>query len=120
MLPLFAMQLAFMGFAQSLPQGLYMQYVAGLNSVDYSTRYAFMKTLVLATAAVYLLNTLQGSVNFGAIRSSTSVDGLRYDTSFPASGAAYQGLITQFSNIKTELMRTAIDMVRGVVAFVSL
>ena len=120
MLPLFAMQLAFMGFAQSLPQGLYMQYVAGLNSVDYNTRYAFMQQLVLATAAIYLLNTLQGSINFGMVRQATSVDGLRYDQSYPSSGAAYQGLITQFTNMQTQLMRTAIDCVRGVVAYISL
>ena len=120
MLPLFAMQLAFMGFAQSLPQGLYMQYVAGLNSVDYNTRYAFMQQLVLATAAIYLLNTLQGSINFGMVRQATSVDGLRYDQSYPSSGAAYQGLITQFTNMQTQLMRTAIDACRGVLAFISL
>ena len=120
MLPLFAMQLAFMGFAQSLPQGLYMQYVAGLNSVDYSTKYSFMKTLVLATAAVFALNTLQGSVNFGMVRQATSVDGLRYDQSFPSSGAAYQGLITQFTNMRNQLMRTAIDAVRGIIAYISL
>ena len=120
MLPLFAMQLAFMGFAQSLPQGLYMQYVAGLNALDYSTRYGFMKRLVLATAAIYLLNTLQGSINFGMVRQATSVDGLRYDQSYPSSGAAYQGLITQFTNIRDQLMRTAIDSVRGIVAYISL
>ena len=120
MLPLFAMQLAFMGFAQSLPQGLYMQYVAGLNSVDYNTRYAFMQQLVLATAAIYLLNTLQGSIHFGMVRQATSVDGLRYDQSYPSSGAAYQGLITQFTNMQTQLMRTAIDACRGVLAFISL
>jgi hypothetical protein len=120
MLPLFAMQLAFMGFAQSLPGGMYMQYIAGLNQVDYSTRFSFMRTLVLATAAIYLLNTLQGSVNFGAIRQATSVDGLRYDTSFPNTGAAYGGLLQTFTNMQSQLLRTAIDMVRGVVAFVSL
>lgn len=120
MLPLFAMQLAFMGFAQSLPQGLYMQYVAGLNQLDLNTRWAFMKTLVLSTAAVYALNTVQGSVNFGIVRQATSVDGLRYDTSYPSSGAAYGGLITNFQNQRDALLRTAVDLVRGVVAWISL
>ena len=120
MLPLFAMQLAFMGFAQSLPGGLYMQYIAGLNQVDYNTRWAFMRTLVLSTAAIYLLNTLQGSVNFGAIRQAASVDGLRYDTSFPNTGAAYGGLIQTFTNQRDTLLRSAVDLVRGTLAFVSL
>jgi hypothetical protein len=120
MLPLFAMQLAFMGFAQSLPQGLYMQYIAGLNSVDYNTRFAFMKLLVLSAAAVYLLPILQGSVNFGQTRRATSVDGLRYDVGYSATGAAYIGLINQFTTQRDTLLRTAIDLVRGVVAFISL
>lgn len=120
MLPLFAMQLAFMGFAQSLPGGLYMQYIAGLNQVDYDTRWAFMKTLVLSTAAVYALNSVQGTINYGAIRQATSVDGLRYDVSYPNSGAAFGGIIQNFANQRDTLLRTAVDMVRGVVAFISL
>lgn len=120
MLPLFAMQLAFMGFAQSLPQALWFQYVAGLDSLDYQSRYAFMKTLVLATAAIYLLRILQGSINFGVTRQATSVDGLRYETSYPKDGAAYIGLINQFQQQQQQLMRTAIDLVRGVPAFFSL
>ena len=120
MLPLFAMQLAFMGFAQSLPQAMWMQYVAGLDSLDYGSRYAFMKTLVLATAGIYLLRTLQGSINFGATRQATSVDGLRYETSYPKDGAAYAGLIMQWQQQQTQLLRTAVDLVRGAPAFFSL
>lgn len=120
MLPLFAMQLAFMGFAQSLPNALYFQYVAGLDSLDYQSRYAFMLTLVLSEAAVIALGILQGTVNFGAIRQATSVDGLRYDVSYPNTGAAFGGLIMQFTHQRDELMRTAIDLVRGAPAFFSL
>ena len=36
MLPLFAMQLAFMGFAESIPGGLWFQYTAGLNNSEYN------------------------------------------------------------------------------------
>jgi len=120
MLPLFAMQLAFMGFAQSLPQGMYMQYIAGLDQTDLSTRWSFMKTLVLSQAALILLNILQGSVNYGAIRQATSVDGLRYDVSYPNSGAAYGGLIQNFQNQRDSLLQVAIEQVRGVVAWISL
>jgi hypothetical protein len=120
MLPLFAMQLAFMGFAQSLPQALYFQYIAGLDALDYASKYAFMKTLVLSAAAVIVLGILQGTVNYGAIRQATSVDGLRYDTSYPSTGAAYGGLILTFKNQRDELLRTAIDLVRGAPAFFSL
>lgn len=120
MLPLFAMQLAFMGFAQSLPQAMYMQYIAGLDQTDLCTRWSFMKTLVLTQAAIILLNILQGSVNFGAIRQATSVDGLRYDVSYPNTGAAYGGLIQTFQNQRDSLMKIAVDMVRGVVAWISL
>jgi hypothetical protein len=120
MLPLFAMQLAFMGFAQSLPNAMYFQYVAGLDSLDYQSRYAFMLTLVLSEAAIIALGILQGTVNYGAIRQATSVDGLRYDVSYPNTGAAYGGLIMQFTNQRNELMTTAIDLVRGAPAFFSL
>lgn len=119
MLPLFAMQLTFMGFAQTVPQALWFQYVAGLDSLDYASRYAFMKTLVLSEAAVIALGIAQGSVNFGAIRQSVSVDGLRYDVGYPTNGAAYSGLIMNFKNQRDDLLRTAIDLVRGGVAFVS-
>jgi hypothetical protein len=120
MLPLFAMQLAFMGFATSLPQALWYQYSAGLDANDYATRFSFMKTLVLATAAVWTLNILQGSINFGTIRRATSVDGLRYEQAWPNSGAAYAGLISSFTRQRDELLRSAIDLVRGAPAFISL
>lgn len=113
MLPLFALELSFMGFAQSLPQALWMQYTAGLGPVEYSTRFAFMKTLVLAQAALLLLPVLQGSINYGVIRSSTSVDGLRYDQSFPSNGAAYSGLISSFTAMYNDLIDRAKQLVGG-------
>ena len=42
MLPLFAMQLAFMGFAESIPGGLWFQYTAGLNNSDYNGRFSML------------------------------------------------------------------------------
>lgn len=120
MLPLFALQLSLVGFAESLPQALYFQYTAGLSPIDYTTRYAFIKTLVLSAAAVYLLQILQGSVNFGVIRQSTSVDGLKYESSYPSSGAAYSGIIMAFANQRDTLLRACIDLVRGGPTMISL
>lgn len=120
MLPLFAMQLAFMGFATSLPQAIWLQYLAGLTPVDYQTRFSFMKTLVLSAAATILLPTLQGSINFGAIQRQLGVDGLMQMIRWPASGAAFGGLIQAFQNQRDALMQTAIQLVRGGVTFAQL
>ena len=67
MLPLWAMQLAFMGFAESLPNGLWFQYTAGLTPNDYNSRFSFMKELVLAEAALTALNSIQGTINLGEL-----------------------------------------------------
>lgn len=117
MLPLFAMQLAFMGFAQSLPQALWFQYSAGLTPVDYISRYNFMKTLVLSEAACIALPILQGSINYGAVKRQLGVDGLVQMIQYPASGAAYGGMIDTFKRQRDELMQTAIDLVRGGITF---
>jgi hypothetical protein len=65
MLPLFAMELTFMGFAENVPGGLWLQYTAGLTKRDYDTRFAFMKELVLLGASLIALSSVQGTINFG-------------------------------------------------------
>jgi hypothetical protein len=117
MLPLFAMQLAFMGFAQSLPQAIYLQYVAGLTTNDYANRFNFINTLVLSVAAIFLLNILQGSVNFGAVRFETSVDGLRYSATYSATGAAYAGLLNFFTKQRDDLMLKVQQLIGGISLF---
>jgi hypothetical protein len=112
MLPLFAMQLAFMGFAQSIPGGLWFQYTAGLKQSDYATRFSFIKQLVLAQAAIQALSTIQGTINFGAKNYEMSVDGMQYKTGYSENGP-YNGLIQRFTLMRDDLMRTAINKVSG-------
>ncbi len=112
MLPLFAMQLSFMGFAQSIPGGLWLQYTAGLTANDYISRFSFIKQLVLAQAAIQALMTIQGTLNFGATQYNINVDGLQYQTQYPKSGP-YSGLIEQFTRMRTDLLQTAFNKVSG-------
>lgn len=112
MLPLFAMQLAFMGFAESIPGGLWLQYTAGLANNDYNGRYAFMKQLVLAAAAVQALLSMQISINYGATETNMTVDGLAYKTSYNKDGA-FSGFIRQFMAQRDALMMEAINKVSG-------
>ena len=112
MLPLFAMQLAFMGFAESIPGGLWLQYTAGLRGVDYITRYSFMKQLVLAQAAIQAASTVQGTINYGAKETVITVDGLQYTTKYSEKGP-YTGLIEYWKKMRDDLLQTAFNKVSG-------
>ena len=112
MLPLFAMQLAFMGFAENVPGVYQIQYTAGLTPVDYQTRFSFMKELVLATAAITALSTIQGTINLGAEGMNTLVDGLQMQFKYPASGP-YSGLIKQMTARREYLLKIAHTKVSG-------
>lgn len=112
MLPLFAMELAFMGFAQSVPGALAMQYTAGLTAQDYQTRYSFIKRLVLCQAAASVLAVIQGRINYGLERQRINIDGVMYETQYPRQGP-YSGLIQQFKDERDSLMKTARDLVSG-------
>ena len=112
MLPLFAMQLAFMGFAESVPGSLNLQYTAGLTPTDYQSRFAFMYELVLATAAVTALSAIQGTINLGASSINTMVDGLQQQWKYPDAGP-FSGLIKQFTNRRETLLKTARTKVSG-------
>lgn len=112
MLPLFAIQLSVMGFADSVPQGLWFQYIAGLTRNDYNSGYSFMKELVLATAAIRALASMQLTVNFGALETSMAVDGLNYKTRYDPKGA-FAGAIGTFEGQRKALMKTASTKVGG-------
>lgn len=112
MLPLFAMELAFMGFAESIPGGLWFQYTAGLTTYDYSTRYSFMKEFVMTQTAITALQALQGSINMGLNEMSTDVDGLRTTMRYNPKGP-YAGLIQQFEKRRNEFMDLATQNVGG-------
>lgn len=112
MLPLFAMQLAFMGFSEDVPGALWLQYTAGLTQYDYKTRYSFMKELVLALTAITVLQAIQGTINLGAKSTQITVDGLSYKTDYDANGP-YFGLIKQFQDKADKLMSKAVQLVSG-------
>lgn len=112
MLPLFAMQLAFMGFAESIPGGLWFQYTAGLNPSDYATRWQFMYQLVLAVASIQALMSMQLSVNYGATQTDIGVDGLQYRSQYNAQGA-FNGQIQQFTRMRDDLLKEVYNKVSG-------
>jgi len=106
MLPLFAMQLAFMGFSEDVPGAIWMQYTAGLTSVDYQTRFRFMLELVKCEAAIIALGTIQGSINLGLESIQTAVDGLQQRLAYPKNGP-YGPLIDSFSKRADKLRERA-------------
>lgn len=112
MLPLFAMQLSFMGFAESVPGAWHFQYTAGLTATDYSTRFRFIKRLVLATAAIYALGSIQGTINMGLIRTSVLVDGMQTQLQYPEKGP-FGALIDNFTKERDALLQTALTKVNG-------
>ena len=106
MLPLFAMQLAFMGFAQSVPQGLWFQYTAGLTAADYASDWSFMKQLVLARASITAWQSMQFSINFGAVEVHTIADGLSQRIKFSEKGPVAAQIMNQ-QTIVDALMKRA-------------
>jgi len=112
MLPLFAMQLAFMGFANSVPGGIWMQFKAGLRPYDYQNRYSFMLKLVLAQAAITGLNAIQGTINMGMLNSQIMVDGLQYKTGYDPKGA-FNALIEGMTRQRDELLGIARNFTAG-------
>lgn len=112
MLPLFAMQLAFMGFAESVPGGIWMQYTAGLTPNDYMSRYSFVKQLVLCVAAIQGLLTVQGTINMGVEESAITVDGLSYKSRYSKNGP-YGPLIAGWEKQRDALLARMKNYVAG-------
>lgn len=112
MLPLFAMQLAFMGFAQSVPGGIWMQYLAGLRPYDLQNRYSFINRTVLAASSIIALSAIQGNINLGMQSNQIMVDGMQYKTSYDVKGP-YNGLIENFMKMRDEGMATLRNFVAG-------
>jgi hypothetical protein len=112
MLPLFALQLAFIGFNDSVPGAMWLQYTAGLTPFDYGSRFGFMKQLVLAEAAIIALMAIQGTINLGAKSVQMAVDGMSYKTEYDVRGP-FAGLIDMFMKRRDALMKQAIHLVSG-------
>ena len=112
MLPLFAMELAFMGFSESVPGAWHLQYTAGLTPTDYNTRFRFIKRLVLVDAVIRALGSTQGTINMGLMRVETLVDGLQTKLQYSETGP-FGSLIKQFKAERDELLATALSKVAG-------
>ena len=112
MLPLFAMQLAFMGFAESVPGAMWFQYTAGLTANDYNSQWSFVKQAVLAKAALTALRRMQVSVNFGAVETQMQVDGLSYKTTYNKDGA-FAGYIKDLQDEVKRLKKQTLTKVGG-------
>jgi hypothetical protein len=112
MLPLFVMQLAFMGFAENVPGAFWFQYTAGLTDYDYSSRWAFMKELVLTIAAIRALSSIQGTINLGVKAIQLQVDGLLQRREYDVKGP-YAGLIAEYKTERNVLMKRAMTRVSG-------
>jgi hypothetical protein len=112
MLPLFAMQLAFMGFAESVPGAIWFQYKAGLTKNDYNSRWSYIPQLVLAEAALTALNAIQGTISMGAAEYRMFVDGLQFGTKYHPTGP-FGFLLDRFEKMRDDLLGRAKAMVAG-------
>lgn len=112
MLPLFAMQLAFMGFAESVPGALWFQYTAGLTANDYNSQWSFVKQAIVAKAAATALRRIQASINLGMLETQTMVDGLQYRAKYSEKGALW-GYIQELDAEVKRLTRQAKTKVSG-------
>jgi hypothetical protein len=113
MLPLFAMQLAFLGFAQSVPGGMWYQYTAGLTANDYNSAWSFMSQLVLARAGAIALGAMQTSVNMGVLETMTQADGLARRVRYSEKGA-FSGMIDRLDGMAKQLIKRAKMMSGGI------
>lgn len=112
MLPLFAMQLAFMGFAESVPGAIWVQYLAGITRLDYQTRFSFIPQLVLAEAARTALTIMQSSINIGALEYRMLMDGAQYVTKYDPNGP-FAGFIRRYTDMRDELMVRVKNRIAG-------
>lgn len=112
MLPLFALQLALMGFAESVPGGIWIQYTAGLTANDYNSEFSFIRQLVLAKAAIIGFGLIGVSLNFGATETQMSVDGLSYKTVWSKDGP-FAGQIKTQQMMADKLTKQAKSKVAG-------
>lgn len=106
MLPLFAMQLAFLGFTDNVPGGIWFQYTAGLTAADYAADWSFMQQLILVKAGIRVLQAMQIQVNFGVSEQTVQVDGLMQRTKYSDKGP-FAGYIAELKQEEKKLTRMA-------------
>lgn len=111
-LPLFAMQINYMGMTSTVPNGIWVYYTAGLTKFDYGSRFSFIKRLILCDAAINVLGSLQGSINLGLDTTTILIDGVQQTIRYRAGGV-YSDLIKQFSTQRDNLLQTLSYCVGG-------
>lgn len=112
MLPLFAIEIAVLGFSQSLPGAMHVQYTAGLTASDYNNKWAFMPQYVLAQTAIQVLTTMQLSINYGATDLMFMTDMMRQETKYSPQGA-FSGQISAMKEMAKEFYAMTTQLVSG-------
>ncbi len=107
MLPIYAIYIGMMGFAQSLAGGLHFQYVAGFTDVDLSGRFSFIKQLVLAKAAIQAMRTIQPTINAGMIEATVNMGNWEQTLKYPA--APFSGFIDSWKDLEARLENRLIN-----------
>lgn len=112
MLPLYEMQLAAMGFSNTVPAAWHFQFTAGLTPTDYASRFRFIKRLVLLDAGIRALGSIQGTINMGMMRVETLVDGLQVKLQYSERGP-FGSVMEAFKRERDELLDAALTKVAG-------
>lgn len=111
MLPIYAMQLAMMGFAQSLPGAIHTQYVCGFTDSDYAGSFSFVKQLVLAKVAIQALRSLQTSISVGTTEQRITINNWEQSTKY--NPAPFRGAIEDFEHLEKKLMNRMVNELIG-------
>jgi hypothetical protein len=106
MLPLVYTQLSMLGFANSIPGGIWIQYLAGLTANDYNANWSFMTQLVLVRTAIRALRTMQMSINLGVTEGRLQVDGMMRSVKYDSKGP-FAGQIGEYESEEKALIKTA-------------
>lgn len=107
MLPIYAIQITMLGFAQSLPGGLHFQYVAGFTDADLNGRFSFIKQLVLVKAAIQALRSIQPTINAGMIEANVEMGNWAQTLKYQA--APFEGVISSWKDLELKLEKRLIN-----------
>jgi hypothetical protein len=111
-LPIFGLQLATFGTSQTVPGGIWMQYVVGLTAADYASRFSMVKGLILMKAAITALSVCQGSISMGLLETMILTDGVQTTLKYRPNGA-YSDLIKNFGDQASDLQNKVLWLVGG-------
>jgi hypothetical protein len=111
MLPIYAMQLAMMGFSRTLPGAIHVQYICGFTDNDYATTFSFVKQLVLTKAAIQALRSLQTSISVGTSEQRTIINNWEQQVKY--NPAPFRGPIEDFEKLEKKLMNRLVNELVG-------